>query len=810
METTRRDFVKLSLTTAAIAASGFAARELLQIQQTQPVGEIAVPLICGMCAGTCGLLFVRRGDSMYILPNLKHPQPGQCARPSSALQLWDHPLRLKKPLKRAGKRGEGKFQEVDWDAALNEIAAKLREIAERYGPESVVITAHDVHRWFLPVFLTALGSPNLVGHDSTCHYPGTVARMAVFAGGPPPSIDPDYENARYIMFIGRNLNAAMGTVRKLAQAREHGVKIVAVDPRAPNIAYSNVEWVPITPGTDAAFVLSMIHVIISENLYDVSFVKRYTNAPFLIKPDGTPLTEKDLGREGAAHLVYDNAAKQLAPHDKAQDPSLDFEGEVETPQGLVKVRTVFKLLAERAAKYPPEVAEKITGIPAATIVRLARELAIQRGVIEDQWFSAKNGSGDIDGYRAMLILNALLGNIDKRGGLCFKEPARLPTALAAVEAMTGQKLPSPKTRRVDLYKYPISFGHFDAVVDAILEEKPYPIKALFIVATTLFPREINLEKLKKALEKLELIVTIDILPQEHVDWSDYVLPDLMFLERNELAEVRWTLAPAIHISRKALDPPPGVNARHGLWALMEILRRAFPDKAALVGYTEKYADPHKYEEYEEAISNTMINLTAKTWGIKPEDLKTALERDGFYVFKPKTYEVRPYKTPLGTPSGKVEIYSLRFLALKLDPLPDWRQPSYKIPQAPDEFYLVGSKDINTSLHGVFVKNMQWLLDRAVWMNPADAARLGVKDGDLVELESLNNGYKGVARIKITNRVRQGVLFTYHTNGIRSALINHKDYEFIKEGVRSNWFSEHQLTPVLGELATNTSVKVRKL
>ena len=137
---------------------------------------------------------------------------------------------------------------------MNEIAAKLKEVVERYGPESVVITRHDAHRWFLPLFQYLEGTPNLIGHDGTCHGASTAARRAVLGAGGPPSVDPDYENVSYLL-MGRHLNVAMGHIRRHAAARERGVKVV-VDPRAPIIAFSSVEWVPIIPGTDAAFFMA--------------------------------------------------------------------------------------------------------------------------------------------------------------------------------------------------------------------------------------------------------------------------------------------------------------------------------------------------------------------------------------------------------------------------------------------------------------------------------------------------------------------------------------------------------------------------
>jgi Anaerobic dehydrogenases, typically selenocysteine-containing len=251
---------------------------------------------------------------------------------------------------------------------------------------------------------------------------------------------------------------------------------------------------------------------------------------------------------------------------------------------------------ERVSKYPPDVAAKITGVPADTIVRIAREFATARGVIEDGWYAAKNGN-DFDTYRLILILNALVGNIDKRGGLCFQESAGFPNVCDPVGpdfvTVTGVKLPAPKAKRLDKLLYPLNVSTFDAVYEAILTGQPYPVKALFIVGTSPLQRDARYQMAVEALKRLDLVVAIDIFPHDHIDYAHYVLPDLMFLEREEVATVRWTLHAALQKSHKALDPPPGVDARHGPWILMEIIRRAWPDRAKAVGYDERYADPHK-------------------------------------------------------------------------------------------------------------------------------------------------------------------------------------------------------------------------
>ncbi|MEZ0247976.1 MAG: molybdopterin-dependent oxidoreductase [Thermoproteus sp.] len=771
-----------------------------------------IPIFCSACGSKCGLYFVKDGDTMYIVPNPDHPQPGMCARPASALQMWDHPLRLKRPLKRVGNRGEGKFQEMDWDTALNEAAAKLKEVADKYGPQAIAFTRHDYLSWHLPLIASLIGTPNVIGHEGTCHDASTAARQVVLGAGGPPTVDPDYANLSYLILVGRNMDAAMGSVRALSRARAAGAKIVVVDPRAPNITFSSVEWVPIIPGTDAAFLLSLMYVIINEGLYDAQFLKKYTNAPMLIKPDGQPLTQKDLGQEGSAYLVFDAASNGLKPLGSATDPMLDYEGDVETPVGTIHVKTAFRLLAERVAKYPPDKAADITGMPADTITRIAREFAARRGVIEDGWYAAKNGN-EFDVYRAILILNALVGNIDRRGGLCFQESAKFPNSCTIgadrVDTIFGVSLPPPKAKRVDILKYPLAVSSFDALLDAVLTGQPYPIKALVIVGTAPFHRDVNTQKLKEAFQKLDLVITIDIFPQDHVDWSDYVFPDLMFLERSEISSAPWTLDAAVVYSNKVLDPPPGVDARNGLWVLLELVRRAWPDKAALIGYTDKYADYAQFEQFEEQLYDRILTYLSKSWNASREELDVALKTKGFYLLKRKAYESKPYKSKLSTPTGLVEIYSLTALKYNLDPLPDWTPPpAYTQPKAPNEFYLITGKDQTVSGHFVFTYNSKYLTERCVWMNPIDAERLGVKDGDVVVLEGVDNGFSTKTCVKVTNRVRPGVLFVYaFAGGHTSALID-GNYDFLRSGVNPQWFTKGYVAPVIGVAGTNSVVRVR--
>ncbi|MCS7106494.1 MAG: molybdopterin-dependent oxidoreductase [Acidilobaceae archaeon] len=834
---TRRDFVKLAGAFAGLALVGgaaYAARTQVQrmalAQKKEPLELQYVRTFCSMCGALCGIEVVLNGGKPIAVRAIDgQPQTGACGRGASLPWLYDNPLRLRKPLKRVGEKGEGKFVEVDWDTALNEIAAKLKAIVEKHGFKSIAITHHDIWSGYMGLFQYLFGTPNRVDHSGSCFGHGTVARRHTFGIEHHRFVDPDYDNANYVLAVGRTIStASMGVVNRVM--RNENLRIVVVDPRAPEIAFTSAEWIPIIPGTDAAFLLSLIHIIISERLYDEEFLMRFTNAPFLIKPDGRPLVEADI-REGGGttvYLVMDAAATppSLADHRRATRPLLllpEERREVTLKDGSsVRVKTAFELLAERAAKYPPAEASKITGIPKDTIVRIAREFAAYRGVADDTWYAAKNGN-EYDVVRALLILNALVGNIDRRGGLVFREDQGFPSFVTertvegrrVAETVYGARMPEAMfadrhAPRVDRVKYPENTSTFDVVFDAILKGDPYPIKALFLIGSSPMAREMKTSKVIEAYKNLELLVVIDVLPQDDVDYADYVLPDTIFLERDETTDIKWSLHAATHVQKKMLDPPPDVDARDALWIMFEIARRAFPERAYALGWKDEYADHKRYrEEFMKSFEEAVKSRLASNWRMDVAVVRRELDEKGYIMFKPKEFGVRPYRTALPTPSGKVEIYSLRAVTVGMDPLPDQRPPLYTLPKAPNEFYLVNGKSPNVSVHAALMEPMKYLIERSVWMNPKDAERLGIKDGDLIELEGIDTGVKRRARVKVTERVREGVLFTYAQSAGRTSKLLPPDH-FAREGINPHHLNDARPAPGTGGNTHNTSVRVRKV
>ena len=457
------------------------------------------------------------------------------------------------------------------------------------------------------------------------------------------------------------------------------------------------------------------------------------------------------------------------------------------------------------------------------IRRIARDFTNLKGVIDDGWYTSKNGT-DVQVYRLVSIANAFNGNIDIPGGMIVTAVAGLK--IPSVSQGKGPNVETwrmAKEKRIDKIIYPEAEGTFKVAMEAVLTGKPYPIKAAFFVGTTMFQREANSEELAERLKKLELSVVQDVLPQEICDYADYVLPSTYFMERMEMSGVKWARDGSIYLSDPQLSPPEGCEARHDVWILLEILRRAFPERAARVGYKEcKTAE--EFNAYFDAFTKRgYAQLLEECDKVKPgwsrrihEDIRTK----GWSTIKIKEYGVYPYKKPFGTPSGKVEIYSFK----------SFEKPAYvrgippftaHIPaqaftppkRNSNEFILVSGKNC-TSCSGLsmFALPSKYLGDRTVWMNPEDAERLGISHGETVEVEGIDTAYKGNAQITVTKKVISGSLFAFGFSGGNRIkhLADHPDYQFIKEGINSHWYAKGYAQPVFGTVANNSAVRINKL
>ena len=464
-----------------------------------------------MCTVRCPILVrVRDGKVVRIEgnPKEKSTKGAICAKGNAGISLLEDADRVRTPLIRVGKRGEGKFRKASWDEAYTYIADKLKGIR----PEELGVgrrpSAGDA---FLVTFAKAFGTPNLFTHESSCPLGRNVA-LDVTLGTSGVAID--YSKVDYLISFGRNhmetlaVPQAQGIVAGLAR----GARLVYLDPRRTPTSTAATTWLQPLPGTDLAFALAMLQVMIAEKLYDQDFVTQYT------------------------------------------------EG--------------FDQLAAGVKEYTPEWAATKTGIPATTIRDVARDFgtARPRAVADFGWFSSTY-LNDFQLRRAILALNALAGNLEVPGGLFLVKGLKgYGTELGDWKK---PKFPKVTAERVDGAgvpgRYPLTpvkDGLCQALPESVLTGKPYALKAYIAHRFDPLAAIPDQPRMIEAFKKLDLLVSVDVYMNDTGAYSDVILPECTYLERTDPAMEASGLAPKIRLRQQAVpvqgDAKPSWQIYQGL------------------------------------------------------------------------------------------------------------------------------------------------------------------------------------------------------------------------------------------------------
>ena len=488
---TRRTFVGVA--GATVAGTALAATAL------SPLAELAMPQValaesgafedtgapsvqfdrevytlCEGCVWRCGVRAKVRGDKLVKLDgNPFHPHSNGmlCPRGQAGIATAYDPNRLLTPLIRKGKRGEGVWQSVSWNDALDYVAQRMLEIKDKYGAEAMVFST--THNLLQPVFenlMKAYGSPNYGTQRSLCFNAMIVANLMTYGIEEPGR---DYSQAEYIIYTGRNMLDAISNSESqaLVAAIARGAKVVVLDPRYTKTAAKAAEWLPIKPGTDLAFHLAMLQEIIYNDLYNKQFVDEYT-----------------VGFDEVKEAVRD---------------------------------------------YTPEWAAGLTEIPAGTIRRIAHEfaLAAPHGFAHPNWRTS-NFLNSFQTERAIAVLNAIVGNWDQPGGLqpvAGEEGA----GLGSPEHPPYPRVTALRLDGVP-WKYPLvplKLGVFQEIRDNILTGQPYQAHGWFIYRQNPVNGLPERQKTFEAFNKMDFIVTTDIAVNDTAWFSDVVLPEASYLER---------------------------------------------------------------------------------------------------------------------------------------------------------------------------------------------------------------------------------------------------------------------------------------
>lgn len=458
---------------------------------TNNAEEKIVRTFCFSCRGGCGVqLHVKNNEIIRVEGDPDHPvsKGTLCPKGLAVKQLVHHPDRVKYPLRRLGKRGEGKWEQISWDEAFDEIATKLLKIKEEYGAEAIVsgIGTGRNHNDWSARFCNHLGTPNANDPMHFCMGPRCVASY-INIGIPAPN-EPHYNATNCLVAWGRNeIHSHPSVGRYIFNAVERGSKLIVVDPRLTKLASRADIWLQIRPGGDDALALSMMHTIIGEELYDKEFVTKWTYG--------------------------------------------------------------FDELKEHVKKYSPEWAEPITWIPAEKIRQVARLFATTKPACIAPGVAVEMQMNSYQTQRALYFMSALTGNFDVPGGNIIWVPPLggfflncdndvLPPEQRA-KALTG----GAKLHGGHEWGPPNFLVEGPPLWQAITTGKPYPVKACFWIAHNPVVGLPNTSAVLDALEKLEFLVVGDFFLTPTAELADIVLPMATWPEKSDIG---WFTTPLEH------------------------------------------------------------------------------------------------------------------------------------------------------------------------------------------------------------------------------------------------------------------------
>lgn len=675
------------------------------------------PLGCGIA---CGIL-AHIKDKVLVKTEPEY-FPGTshiCARGLSAPKLVYHPDRLKHPLKRAGARGEGKWERISWDEALDTIARNLRAVSEKYGPASQAWVVEGLGLLTMAAYLGFAGARE-----------GTFVLTAGFGDAAGPCADTacygvtypgvwyaeDYtdrfDDPAFCLIWGNNpADTEPFKWRRIRDARERGARVVVIDPKFTTTASKADEWLPIRPGTDAALALGMMNVILDQELEDASFIAERTIGPFLVREDtGLFLGEKDIaGGDSEKWVVWDANSTSPKPHDA---PDIDPATEGTFNAGGFAAKPAFQLLMDLIREYPPELAAEITEIPAETIVRLAIEYATSKPAASFRGMGCtRTFHGDLS-FRAINTLAAITGNISFKG----HDPFYVNSA-----ALMTRGFPN--------------FLPLLNAFEAITEGKPYPIRSLWMARHNLLNQDPDFNRLvRELLPKLDFIVAADFFMTTSARYADIVLPACTFYECTDLAA------------------PLGQGAHNFLQLqkkLIEPLHESKSDFDMLAALAERMGmDDYMQSDKDQYLAEMLASGHPSMEGITVEKLKEG-------PMPPAPHDLPEFYTA----SGRFEFYTEKLKEF------DQALPVYREPIESARTALAGRYPLSFStthpkyrVHSMYA-NVPWIRQidpgPALEMNPFDAEPRRIRDGDPVRV--FNDRGEVRLRARLSEGIRPGLV-----------------------------------------------------
>ncbi len=576
---------------------------------------------CRLCGYLCGLLaYLENGRITAIEPDPeRYPYDVAivkgCQRNRRILEILDHPQRCNYPLKRVGERGSGQWQRVSWDQAMSEIAERLEKLKDLYGPETLATSIGGARAQYWPMhrFLNLFGSPNNVGIGQICWNPSIWAQTLTYGWPVDNELVPGKTACALVW--GTNVAESDNSLlwRTLIRHTKTAGKLIVVDPRRTRTAERADIWLPLEPATDSALALGFLNVVLTEGLYDSDFVDRWCS-------------------------------------------------------GLDELR-------ERVTQYPPDRVADITGLARDDIVRAARMFADKRpaAILTGRGID-QIGTNSMPAHRALAILRAITGNLDVRGA---SHLAEMPDFIPEVELelcdrlQPGQRAKQLGADRTQLQTYAgykhvtlftlrhgkrlperyLTSAHPNLVWNAMLTGRPYPIRALIVMASNPLLSNADTNLVHEAFCHLDLMVALELFQTPTAMMADFVLPVAGSLEKREL-QTNAGVSNFAYGGDQATPPLYERRSDYDFWREL--------------GLAMGQADYWPWATLQQAY-DAILRPAGLTWD--------AFCEGGLYSGPVKYRQhnaVDPASNmPLGfaTPSGKVELSSRILADLGADPLP---------------------------------------------------------------------------------------------------------------------------------------------
>jgi anaerobic selenocysteine-containing dehydrogenase len=636
--------------------------------------------ICGICPGGCGVsIKLVDGKIEKISPIKGHPVGVICIRGVHAKEIVYSDDRLKYPLLRVGERGEGKFQRISWDEALDRIADAFQKIKKEFGAEAVmtyfgrgsfdnnltdVFGSRGLSVQGTSSFIFPFGSPNASGCSAVCYVSYGIFAAASTIGADMESTYPDFANTDLVLIWGANppTDSPPDKVKKILDAKKRGAKVVVIDHMRSDMAKKADQWIGVRSGTDGALALSMMNVLINEGLYDKEFVQNWTVG--------------------------------------------------------------FEELRDYVQQFPPEVAEGITRVPRETIVQTARSIARAKGASVVMYTGLEYTNSGVQNIRSVLSLWGITGNLDVPGGLVFRPRSKVRFPRIRLDPPRGAK--AIGSDRYPLFCDLLKSAQFMEAPRAILNGEPYPVKALLIVGASLLTSLPNPELWKKCFRKLDFMATFDRFMTADGMYADIVLPATTNFEN--LGYQRY---PGGYCQLRQRVIEPIGEARSGFLFLTQLAQRL--GYGGLFPATEEERVGFAFKDGPVSVED----LKAHPEGIRYDASRLEYRKYARGLLRSDG------KVGFNTPSGRLELVSSLLQKYGYDGLPVYVEPTegpLGSPELYTRYRLV--LNTGARLQSAFRSqhlNIPGLLKLQpkpqVLINPVDAGARGISDGNKVWVES---------------------------------------------------------------------------